>query len=68
MTKRPPDPSKSLSARQLAEVLGVNRATIARAVASGRLDGWKPIQVNARVRFIPAATLSDTEGQSETPA
>lgn len=67
MAKRPPDPSKSLSARQLAEVLGVNRATIARAVASGRLDGWKPIQVNARLRFIPVTTPSGAEGQSETP-
>jgi len=61
MAKRPPDPSKSLSARQLAEVLGVNRATIARALAAGKpLGGWRPIHVGDRVKFIQEEQSSKT--------
>ncbi len=53
MAKSPPDPPVSLSARQLAEVLGVNRATIARALAAGKpLGGWRPLRVGDRIKFI----------------
>ncbi len=53
-----PGKIRSLSARQLADHLGVSRQTIARAAASGRLEGWRAIQVNAYKRYIPVTDAS----------
>ncbi len=41
-----------LNQQELAEVLGVSRRTIQRALAAGKpLGGWKAIQVGDRVKF-----------------
>jgi len=59
-----PGKIRSLSARQLAIHLGVSRQTIARAAASGRLEGWKAVQINKYKRFIPVADASAKGGDT----
>ena len=51
--------SRALTTRELADVLGVHRHTIRRALQTGRLDGWRPIRVNASLRFVPSNGTTD---------